>query len=356
VMGSLPHGWQFMSIAELAKAKKAGNRWWTNLDTPILVRAISILLVVAGHMRLVPYGGGAVAGLMLISGYMLGSLQLREAFARGNASPILQSIGNVVLPTAIISLFIAWIRWRGEMFESYILTFSADLQDFRALGVNQGWDAYLWYVHCLIHMMIFLYFAAVAIKAVGWLRGGMRPVLFGLFALGCIGRFVVPVAMDPGILERGVRAFDRAQYLPTTHFATLMLGALIATSANVRERLQVLAISAAYVLASAWLFRDHRAYFIAGAVLLLLALPRIPLPRVFVRVIFPLSGASLFIYLCQYIFPMMLKHVGVARTPLTSTAAALLGGMALWLVWSSRGVFVRWMRSNFRIWPRPVEA
>src|SRR5206468_1673400 len=71
------------------------------VDASIVVRAVAIFLVVAGHLQLFRYGGGATTALFLVSGYLFGGLQLAEVYARRTAQPVIRWLLRLLTPTLV---------------------------------------------------------------------------------------------------------------------------------------------------------------------------------------------------------------------------------------------------------------
>jgi amino acid adenylation domain-containing protein len=341
VIGAVPTNWQFMPIAKLVNFKKAPNTMWRSLDLAIVVRAISIVLIVSGHFHFINYGGGGVSAMMLVSGYMLGGSQLVEVFRRQNPISIFHTVVRIAIPTAIISLAIAAIRWKQGIFEPYIFAFTADFHDFRSAPVlnvqewrlSQGHDSYLWYVHCLIHMLVIVFLGLLLLKKLNAFPKSLRSLQYSAFYLACVGRFILPALMYPDYLMHGVPEHAAANYLPTTHLATLVLGGLIATSSSREQKLELLPVLAIYALLTAWFFAPSQGavLFLSGAAIM--TVPRIPTPRILTLLIFALSGASLFIYLTQYMFQDILHFARIPLTPLISVLTPIVGGIILWMIW-----------------------
>ena len=74
-----------------------------------------------------------------------------------------------------------------------------------------------------------------------------------------------------------------------------------------------------------------QALFLFAAGVVLLTVTRLRLPRALAPIIFALSGASLFIYLGQYVARDVVVHF--LHSPLLVVAVALTGGVGLWLAW-----------------------
>lgn len=335
VIGEAPIGWHFMSVADLAAARTKGDPLWSVVDTPIVFRSVSILLVVAGHLNLLRYGGGATSMLMVISGFMFGKLALNQAFKQESAQPILRGLWSLFLPTAILSLIIYVSRLPGAPPESFILTFTADFQNYTQLMAEKRADEmYLWYVHGLLHMMALIYLAVLALKALKGFGVGQQRFLLILFAIACLGRFVLPGLLDPRFFAGRTDHFAMVNYLPTTHLPTLLLGALIAGAASRREKAWVALLAAAYAALTVPFFGYGGAGMIVAGAMVLLTLPRVKIPRVVSPLIFALAGASLWIYLSHIVTWDTLAAIGLPRTSIFTMALAVSVGVIAWGLWS----------------------
>lgn len=335
VIGEAPVGWHFMSIADLAAAQTKGDPLWSVVDTPIVFRAVSILLVVAGHFSLLRYGGGATSMLMVISGFMFGKLALNQAFKQESAQPVLRGLWSLFLPTAILSLIIYVARLPGTPPESFILTFTADFQDYtKLIPEGRGNDIYLWYVHGLLHMMLLIYLALLALKALKGFGIGQQRFLLILFGVACLGRFVLPGFLDPQFFSGRIDHFAMVNYLPTTRLPTLLLGALIAGAVTRREKVWMALLTLAYAALTLPFFGHGRAQMILAGGAVLLTLPRVRIPRIVSPVVFGLAGASLWIYLSHMVTWDALAALGLPRTSIVTMALAVGVGVIAWGLWS----------------------
>ncbi len=346
VIGEAPVGWHHMSIAELAALKRKRASAWSVIDTPLLVRALSICMVVSGHFHLTHFAftphGGATGSLLIISGFMFGSLTLPQAFKQASSLPILRSIWSLFVPTALFSALIVLVRSMGSHgVEPYVYTFSADFTDFSVME-RDGWvgDDYLWYVHCLLHILLMLAVAVTLLGSAKLFEMGRRRFLWGLFAIACAARFVLPVFWDSRFLGGLYNDRSLETVLPTTHLATVVLGALIAASPTRTQKLQLIPVVAAYSVATSYFFGLGPALYLLAGGLLVLAVPRISVPRALSPVIFALAGASLWIYLSHMMLRDAMGKVGLDGTPLANFAIALVVGVGLWSGWS---MIVGWL-------------
>jgi amino acid adenylation domain-containing protein len=356
IIGEAPVGWHLMSITELAATKRARNTVFSTIDMPVLMRACAVVMVVASHFQLIgpnahAWGladgftataaarasGGATGALMLISGFMFGNLALQQVFKMESARPALRSLLSIFVPVLALSLVIVLIRMRGAPPEPYVYLLTADLQDFAAMGPRQGADHYLWYVDALLHILLFVYLSVLALKASHRFDIGRRRFLLILFAIACLGRFVLPIFLDDKFLSAQADTFGRVALLPTTHLATFVLGALMAASVSRAEKLQSALLLVAYAGLSAYFYGSARMVFILGGGFLLLYLPRVQLPRLGSPTVFALAGASLWIYMSHMLLRQVLAAIGLTGPPALLMVIALAAGVGFWTLWS-RGI------------------
>lgn len=351
IIGEAPVGWHLMSLSELAAVKAPSRSAWSTIDMPVLMRGVAVVLVVATHFAMfgagaaglvanytataaARAGGGVTGALMLISGFMFANLALQQVFKLESARPALHNLWSILIPTAALSAITVALRMRGEPPDPYVYLLTADFQDFSRLSAQRGADGYLWYVHALLHILAMLYLSVLFMKAAGGFDIGRRRFLLTLFGVACLSRFVLPIFLDGQFLAARADAFGLVAVLPTTHLATFVLGGLIAASMSRAEKLQTAAILVAYVALSAYFYGQGRAGFILVGGALLLALPRVRLPRVAAPVAFALAGASLWIYLSHVLVRDALALIGLKGPPLLLLAIALGAGVGFWTIWS----------------------
>jgi len=343
VIGVVPSGWQAMTIAELGAAKRAASRVWSVVDTPMLVRAVSIVVVVMGHLGLLAYGGGATAGLMVVFGVLFGAFQLTETFAKGSAQPILRGLFRLLLPVMLFSVTLFVVKSAmGKSPDLSVLALYGNFVDYSRLSSPRwgGHEFYLWFIYCSIQMMALIWLAASVALRLGGTRVTAARFTLAMFALGCVTRFVAPALFIPDFFTQGAPHLTPVNYLPTTHLPTVMLGALIAMAQTPRARLGVLALLAGYVALTAQLYGPSGALVILAGGVLILAVKRLPLPRLLTALVLTLSGASLFIYLTHFQFRGVLRLLGAPDLPALNVAVALVGGVAAWAVWIRASAFV----------------
>jgi amino acid adenylation domain-containing protein len=337
ILGVVPDGWQFMPIRELAAARREANRWFAAVDTPMLIRAVSIFLVVAGHFSFIKYAGGATAALFAVSGFLFGGLQLPEAIETRTARPVWRVFASLLLPTFLYTtaLFTAKLATGQNPDLSSPLLYG-NFRDYSQLGPPDwgGNEFYLWFVDCILQILLIV---GVAIALLGrWRFLGLDRfgVALLLFLIGCLGRFLLPGFLFPGFFEHGAKPLTMVLYLPSTHLPTFMLGALAACAATWPRRWMVVALTIPYALASSHFFYINSGIFIAIAVTLMLFVRRVTTPRLFSRLVYILSGASLFIYLTHFQWGVILHWMNVDQEPAFQVLFAVVGGVLAWTIWN----------------------
>jgi amino acid adenylation domain-containing protein len=338
VLGVVPAGWQERTVAELAAQRAAPSRVWTVIDSPMLIRAAAIVLVVAGHWQLINYGDGATTALFLVSGFLFGGLQMRETFRQESPKPILRSLRNIFIPTFLYALFsFAQKSLRGHQTTVNIVMMNNDFVDYTALppGANaQDYQIHLWYVDALLKMLLFLSLALVLARWTRLLRVGVFRFALALFALGCVTRFALPGFFEPSFYTNGARTLSIWECAPTTHFATFLLGVLVANAGDRRTKWFVGGLMLAYAAVSIHFFGWKNALVLAVAGVVLIAASRVPVPKPVAKLAFVLSGASLFIYLTHWMFGSATGDIVGEGWRSLEVLAGLTGGIIVWRCWT----------------------
>lgn len=339
VVGSVPEGWQFMPIAALAAPPEEGAkvRKGRVVDMAMLIRAVAIVMVVGWHFTLVDYNRGVTTALILASGVLFGNFQLQDAVNRRTPAPLIGLVGRILLPVMLftIALFAAKTVAGKDPALSTLLLYE-DLVDFSRLTPAEfpRHEIVLWYVHCLIHMLL-------ALSGIIWLLarfGPKRMTLFdfalGMFIVGCVTRFILPGFFVPGWFAGNAPPQHEFSYLPTSHIATFMLGCLITSARDQRQRLIAMIALVFFGVATGWLFATAAWFFVLVAGAAQLFKPHVRLPRMAAQLVFLIAGSSLFIYLTHVQLYFVLKHFDPAgHFTLPGAVAALVFGVLSWRIW-----------------------
>lgn len=349
-LGSLPDRWETMSIAELAKSQqKTLPRPLAMIETAMLVRAVAIILVVSGHFKAISYGGGATHALFLVTGFLIGNLQLTEVFRTESARPFFGLILKILVPVWLYSflLFSARMIFAEPANISMILLVENFVDYSQYSGpYRDGHDFFLWYVHCFLQI--------IALIAVGaWLnfRVGMPiktplAMCIGLLAIGAIGRFGLPFMFVDDFATLGVTALSMPNYLPSAHLGTVALGALVATVTSTAHKGLVTAIILLFAALSAWFYPSNGWSFIIAFGIALLFFKRLIFLKFLIVPVLTLSGASLFIYLTHFQWRSIMRAIGLPEIPTLQVALAIVGGIIIWMMWQRLTAYLTFRRND----------
>jgi len=336
ILGELPTDWDRSSLADLSRLAKPPQRRARWIETPMLIRAAAIVLVVLAHAFAWTQPLGATTALMLVSGYLFGGLGLRKAFADGSGAPILRAFTRLLIPVAAVSAAIFCIQvLRHKPASLSLLLLSNDLVDYRHLTpeVMRHSMVYLWYVDALLKVLLAVYLA-FQIASLGRRRPpALFPFVGALFLFGCLLRFVAPIFLFDDFLAKGAQDLAPSSYAATAHLATFALGALLANAAGRVPQAAGLAALVGFSLLTAPFYglANGAAALLCG--LALIRVQRLQVPRPVAALAFALSGASLYIYLAH----MQLVAVAAKIAPVPdwlepafATLVGLAGGYGLW--------------------------
>jgi len=329
ILGFVPQGWTTLPIRDIAALKiRKKSKWLCNAESAMMLRAVFILIVVMFHYNFFRYSGGSTSGLLFISGFIFGGLQITEIDKSHKYTPILRMSGSVLLPYyAFIAIMLPWHLLTAQPINSSYIFMWGDLTD-----LSQDWNnSHLWYVHCLFHMICFITFVLWMFRNSAKDRW-ITNALICCIGVGVFGRFIAPLFSSPDFLSTPLP--DGSVYLvsPLTHIGTFSLGAL-AGYLKGRWRKAIFAAIALYSLVGIIPFGIYDAIFIVAAAFFVLFFPTVTLPKALGSILYKIAGASLFIYLLHLpIYRVLGTRLGLS-TGICFAMAILLGYLG-WLGWN----------------------
>lgn len=313
-------------------AARRSRRRLVRLETPAVLRALAIVLIVGTHADLFLVKGGAHL-LLAVAGYNLARFQL----AAVPGSTRLRRLGRSALQLAVPAVL--WIGGVALLTGQYRPT-TALLVNNLVPGDgrwNEQWQ--FWFLEAMIWTIVGLA-ALFAVRAVDRLER-RAPFAFALTALAIalVARFAIA----------GPHAEFVERYAAPVVVWLIALGWLVARAETVRRRVLVSVIA---VASSVGFFGDPlREAIVAGGILLLVWVPALPLPRWLVPVVATLAGASMFIYLTHWqVYPPFEQGA-----PWLGTLLSLAVGVAAWRAYSlasariARSRVVRGARRRARV-------
>lgn len=334
-VGQLPDLWELMPLAEIAEKSAPPPRFYKWVDSSVLVRAIAIMVIVSFHFKLFALEGGGTTALFMVTGFLIGRLQIQEAWQSRSAAPIWRLAFKILIPVALFVTLLYFydpivhnVRQHPSVYLLYV-----DFSDLIGSDLLIR-DIYIWYVSATIK--IFIVFALIITLV---FRAGIeisaRNFVFAMFALACVLRFVLPLSFDDASLTLEDPSASITRYLPTTHFATIMLGMCFAYVDGMREKIVMFGIVLLYAaLTQALLTANTTPILLIFFGFIALFVPRLPLPRGVHRIVLLVSGASLFIYLSHLrIGYDILPRFGVPIGSVLQWVLAIAIGIGAWYLW-----------------------
>ena len=297
ILGFLPRDWHTARIADLVPSPKR-RRLTRQLETSVILRAVAIVLIVGTHSRLWKLPGGAHV-LVGVAGFNFARFQLRSA------GTMVASVARIALPG---TFWIAGLAVVSERFgREHVLLLNS------LFGVPDGPREY-WFIQSMVLILLFL----AALFSIGPVRRleQRRPFAFILI--------LVVVALAFRFEFFGVESTRYWLSRPHSIFWMFALGwaAMRATTPGRR-----LLVSALIVATVPGFFGDsHRDLMVMGGLLLVLWLRTLPVPLLVDRLVGPVAGASLYIYLTHFQVYQPLVRTG---GPLLACLGSVLAGVAL---------------------------
>ena len=282
LLGQVPPNWHLMSIASLADAS-APRRRVGRLDTTVLFRAIGICLIVATHMRIWFWPGGAHL-LLAVVGFNLARFMMPIDSTRDRVMAGLRTVARVAVPTVL------WVAAGLVLLGAY----SAGT----LLLVNN-------------------YVGAATIATITGRSGSSRCscisslLTTALLAIPAVRRlerrfpYGFPLALLLIVLNLRWEIFQMGDFYNMrfrTHGVAwfFVLGWLVCRSGTRRQK--ILTTALCVVTAPGFFGYAPREWFIAGALALLVWCREVPFPRLAARPVGVIAAASMWIFITHFTF------------------------------------------------------
>ncbi|WP_082620966.1 AMP-binding protein [Nocardioides sp. Soil796] len=276
----LPSDWHTLPIREIAAGAAHRSRWGTSLDTTVLLRAVSTVLIVGSHVELFDLTGGAHL-LLILAGYNLARFHLGAGASATTSARMWWAMVAVLVPSVL------WIGAVTLLFGDYDLSTVTFLN--WAFGSDTWDDRWrFWFLECLVWILagVAVLFASPRVRRLE----ARSP--FG-FALG-----VFAAAMALRLMLTGWTADDIDHYLTPYLLWLFALGWLAARATTLQQRLLVSLLG---VIAVVDFFGEpSRERVIWVGLLIALWIPAVRLPRAVAWLVGVLATSSLAVYLTHW--------------------------------------------------------
>ncbi|WP_392544526.1 non-ribosomal peptide synthetase [Oryzobacter telluris] len=345
-VGALPRGWHVMPLRDLEgladghRARATGDpaptagwrarlepwRALRTVETSIVLRAVAIVLIVGTHAHVFRMQGTAHALLVLV-GYNLARFRMGEAPRPERTRGLLTALARVVAPTLAVVGTVHLVT--GQYARRTV-----GLTNWLFGEALLGPDWRFWFVEALVVALL----ATTALLATPW---GDRLQRRHPFAL--------PLALSGlGMLWWKDVLFPPVPHMQGSALVVLWLfclGWAAAAADGVRERLVITAVAVPTV--GTFSGNPRRDLLTLAAVLLVVWVPTLRVPRALVPLLTVLASASLFVYVVHWQVLQELRG-----TPWTAFGAGLAAGVGAWWLWTRAGQLAGRVRSAVSRRPR----
>jgi hypothetical protein len=344
LLGDLPSGWPQLSADQLvARRRRTGpadpsddagtgaapvrgrppvprpGRWfgWRRMETPLLLRAAAIVLVVASHANLISVVGGAHV-LLALAGVSLARFQLSDQPPRERRRSLLRAAREIAIPSGL------WIAGTGLLTGMYGVS-TATLTN-NLLG-SDTWDVrwQFWFLEVIVWSLVG---AAALVSLPAFDRLERRRPFW------CAACLVAGTVLLRYVLV-GVGAGPTERYALPVVLWCVALGWMAARCETAAHR--VLTVAAATAATYGFFGDVVRETLVVGGIAIAACLPSVPVPRALARPVGVLAASSLFVYLTHWqVYPHLEDD-----HPLLATVSSFVVGVAVWKAYTTCRTLVR---------------
>lgn len=345
LVGPLPDQWEVIPVRELcALTRKTTPSMFSirAIEVPVLLRVMSILLIVIGHLQI--FSTWLIAGettvLFVVSGLSLARFQLKTINDRGSVQTLVKSIFTIAAPTVLYALLIQIVfdrvHWQTVLFVSNWFPDSV-------VGVFT-----FWYIEVLLQMIMII---ALVLSFERVRRVLMSNPFRHLVIASCL-LAVADVVLNAYVFDASA-LYNR---VPQHYLAIMVLGMAIHFANSTPRKWIVSAVTVALlggedlmtVYGNGALGLELSKYFDVAipAVLAVIWIRSVPVPGLIARALALIASSTLYIYLTHFQFQSIARHL--THQPTFAVALALVGGVVVGFVWNKavRQVLLRWNRGK----------
>ena len=317
ILGPLPTDWHVRSISELGAAGPVRPRRIARVDTTIVLRAMAICLVVATHMHVWFFPGGAHV-LLAVVGYNLARFALPIEPVADRVRAGLRTVARAAVPVVV------WVAVGMIAFGSYGVGTLLLVNNYVGPRSHAGPHWHFWFIEVFVHLVLL----TTALLAIPAIRGVERRWQY-LFPVG-----VLVVALLLRMEWAWMGDWYNLRYRTHGIAFFFVLGWLVHASRTVPQRIATTVICLAAV--PGFFQYAPREWFIAISLMVLLWAREIPFPRVLMRPVHVLAAASMWIYVTHFTIWPIFTGVFVREVAYVLTIVAGVG------VWWITTVPLRW--------------
>jgi acyl-coenzyme A synthetase/AMP-(fatty) acid ligase len=307
IVGRLPADWHTRSVADLATVAGSTSRARVaRVDATVVYRAVAICLVVATHMRLWFWPGGAHL-LLAVVGFNLSRFLTPIEPTRTRVAAGLRTAARVAVPTVL------WIAAGMVLAGAYSTGTLLLVNNYVGPPSHRDDHWTFWFIEVFVHLVLI----TTVLLAIPAVRRWERRWPYGF-----------PLALLLGALLLRLEIFQMGDFYNMrfrTHGVAwfFLLGWLIQRSSTRNQKL--LTTLLCVVTAPHFFGYVPREIFIATALVLLVWCREVTLPRWCVRPVGVVAAASMWIYITHFSFwPPLLEALPIGVAFVLTIAAGIV--------------------------------
>ncbi len=309
VAGTVPDEWQSMPI-ETIVARKAPkkNPYFANIDSTIVIRAVSMVLLVAYHASLSKLGNGITAGLFLVSGFLFARTQWDNMFSRERIFRLLTPLKSL-LPPIIFFTYLSLAGRAGNRHDLPIYNFFLSSDLFDHLDTAPAGDAIYWYVHDLIKLIGLTFLLQWLVVTVAPQLKNKLLFVVCITVIFAVCRLALPLLFLPNPVNLWKLGMSVFQEGPLANMSLFYLGIVLSQVKADWQKVAVALVGFLFAVADVPFFNTMNGVSIAVGIVLMLWVPKLPVPRILSGIIYQIAAASIYIYLCHYMVFKISNHL-----------------------------------------------
>jgi acyl-coenzyme A synthetase/AMP-(fatty) acid ligase len=332
IVGTVPIGWESMTVQEIVGHAAPRNPVVASIDTAIVLRAVLMCLIVVAHMEIYSLGDGSTSGLFLISGLLFGRTQWENMFSREKAKfmlrPLIKLVPPIIIFTAAV-IFMDYVRGLTPPLSNFLLSSDMVNHPFQ----QPAHQVIYWYVHALLKLVILTYFIQIVVQQF-FPNANRIAVILAVILCFLPLRVVVPAFYSFDPMDEYLSGLIVFQMSVFANISLFYLGIGASQASDFRLKIAILVLTAIAALGDYFNFGAKSGIYMVVAIVAALFIPRLTLPRILNSVLYLIAGASLYIYLGHMWFAKITglalgAFLGTALTKWASVFVGIAGGIFL---------------------------
>ena len=313
-LGYLPENWEKTPLSLLLKCDRVNNPKSYSINTSVIVRAISIVIIVLSHYSNFGLWGNlsATTPMFVIAGWSFVRYQIDPILKHGRINHVLNMIVAIAVPTILYTM--ANQAYKGDIHWDTVFLIG------NFSGENYAYKYGYWFIGVLVQVLLalMLFFSIPAIRV---LMDRQR------FLFICVATLLFGSAIN---LSYSMSWLDYERLgLFLDGVLLLFLGMAVGLANTIQKKIIVMMLVLALQLIG------MLSWYPFVAISFVLLISRVSLPIWLARAIGYVATSSLFIYLTHNgLKAMLLDKIGVSGNLFLSVGFAVLFGLVVWKMWT----------------------